>query len=136
MPKWLNGCLSLASSESDTMKPEMELHCASRAFDYCEIGRLEQERYVCMSELAAHLEAEIEERLPLLTSYTSLTGFKKMRYERGIAKLKNGDLPSCQHSWNTTECRAFQAVGRWLDVRGLSRLAGLPVGGLEVPDDE
>ncbi|MFV1466053.1 MULTISPECIES: hypothetical protein [Phaeobacter] len=123
VPLWFDRCTALSSTH---IASEMDRRCMSTAYDYCEYGRLYDERRPCIEELTLHIRGRTEAIAAVLPEQASLSdAFLEQSYHQRLATLMNDELaPNCAQMTKFM-CETLKVVLRWSTARELARTAGV-----------
>ncbi len=104
----------------------MDIKCVSASTDYCAFGRPEPDHLLCLTDLTEHLERANEALLAVLPSGDGLTGFRRVRFELGLARITSGTSSTCYFPPDVLPaeigCPLSQEAIKWVNLRDLIRL--------------
>lgn len=121
--RWLDRCAELSDTH---IADVMDLKCLALAYDYCEVGRLQEERQPCVLDLNKHLERQADGlvgRLP--ARIEGMSGFRLRSYERRLESLKSGNVHSECDRPADMACESIEISWQWFEARSLARDAGI-----------
>lgn len=123
VPLWFERCIALSETH---IAFEMDNRCLWNAYDYCEIGRVHEERRPCFESLNAHIHKETEALAAKLPQKPAgLSKLKERSYVRRLEQFRNDQTePDCTQMTEFM-CETFGFVSRWSFVRELARTSGI-----------
>jgi hypothetical protein len=123
VPRWLDHCAALSDTR---IALEMDRRCLASAYDYCEIGRLKEEREPCILELNQHLQSQVGVLVARLPDRIDELGvFRRRSYERDLERLRNGERKTDCDQLTKLMCETTEIALQWSEARRLARTAGL-----------
>ena len=120
--EWLRGCAALP----DVIPSErvMDTDCASKAFEYCAIGRAEEERPTCYAALSDALAGDLSALRSAVRVPDGGSPFKKGRVVRFIEGGRVIEPMDCGENFEGISCSAMQGLSAWIELRSLVRASG------------
>ena len=123
---WLDGCAALVPEDvTDGIASVMVMNCTEQAIAYCDVGRSEEFRPPCKTNLTRAMEADLDTMRPRIKMPEGMRGREGASFENLMGWAYPDAPRACDGDHPQELCALAQTSLRWVYAHSLARRMGV-----------